>query len=249
MNITAIIITKNEENNIADVLESVKFSKQIIVVDNDSIDRTSDLAKKNGAQVISGKFDNFSKQREIALKEVSSDWILYVDADERVSDKLKEEIEKVTLNQNSKDAYKLIRRNYYFGKHEWPYQEEVLRLFRKDALKGWTGEIHESPVFVGEVGELKGYLDHYTHRDLSSMLEKTINWSDQEAQIRFASNHPDMNWWRFPRVMIPTFFRYYIRQKGYKAGMAGLIESIFQTYSIFITYAKLWEMQNRSKSS
>lgn len=249
MNLTTIIITKNEENNIVDAIESVKFSDQIIVVDNDSIDRTVDLAKKNGAEVISRRFNNFSKQREVALAHVKSDWIFYLDADERVTDELKKELESVMLSKESKDAYKIKRRNFYFGEHEWFYHEEIIRLFRRDALKGWTGDIHESPVFVGEAGKFSGFLNHYTHRDLTSMLRKTIIWSDTEASIRLNVNHPKMTWWRFPRVILTTFFKYYLRQRGYKAGTAGLVESIFQSYSIFITYAKLWEMQNKKITS
>lgn len=248
MNLTTIIITKNEEDNIVDAIESVKFSNQIIVVDNDSSDRSPDLAKRNGAEVISKKFTDFSKQREEGLGHAKSDWILYIDADERVSEDLKKEIENVASDKSSKDAYKIRRRNYYFGDHEWFYYENIFRLFRKDSLKGWSGEIHESPVFVGVTGELKGFLNHYTHRDLTSMLDKTIKWSDTEARIRLNANHPKMSWWRFPRVMITSFLNYYIRQRGYKAGTAGLVESIYQSYSTFITYAKLWEMQNKAKS-
>jgi glycosyltransferase involved in cell wall biosynthesis len=245
MNLTTIIITKNEENNIVDAIETVKFSNQIIVVDNDSVDRTVDLAKKNGAEVVSGTFENFSKQREAALSLVKSDWLFYIDADERVSDELKKEFEKVISENESKDVYKIKRKNFYFGEHEWFYHEDIIRFFRKNALKSWTGDIHESPVFIGEVGEFKGFLNHYTHGNLNSMLKKTIVWSDTEASIRFNANHPKMTWWRFPRVMLTTFFKYFVVQKGYRAGTAGLVESIFQSYSIFITYAKLWEMQNK----
>lgn len=246
MNISIIIITKNEENNIVDCIDSAKFSKQIIVVDNNSSDRTIELAKNNGAHVITEKFSNFSKQREAALKIVKSEWIFYLDADERITHELKEEIEKVINSKDSLEAYQVKRRNFYLGKNEWKYQEKMIRLFKSTALKGWVGDIHESPNFEGNLGKLNGYLDHYTHTDLTSMLAKTIKWSDTEAKIRFDANHPKMSWWRFPRVMIPVFFRYYIKQRGYKLGVPGLVESMFQTYSIFITYAKLWEMQKKS---
>ncbi len=114
--------------------------------------------------------------------------------------------------------------------------------------KGWKGQLHESPVIEGEVGELNGYLLHYTHRTLSQMLKKTIEWSRVEAQLRYNSGHPKMSWWRFPRVMISTFFDYYIVQRGYKIGTAGLIESMYQSFSIFVTYARLWELQNSKKN-
>lgn len=246
MSLTTIIITKNEEDNIADVIDSVSFSKKIIVVDNKSTDRTVDIAKRLEAEVISNKFDDFSKQREEGLKHINTDWIFYLDADERVTPDLKNEIEHVIFDKKSLDAYKIQRRNYYYGKHEWLYRDNLERLFKKDSLKGWKGDIHESPIYTGEIGELKGFIDHYTHQDLNSMLAKTINWSDVEATNRFNANHPKMSWWRFPRVMITTFLKYYIKQKGYRAGAAGMVESIYQSYSTFITYAKLWELQEKS---
>ena len=179
------------------------------------------LAKRNNAEIISKKFEDFSKQREAGLREAKSDWIIYIDADERVTPELKKEIEEVILGNDSKDAYVIKRRNFYFGNHEWLYFEKIVRLFRKESLKGWSGKIHESPVYVGKVGELKSFLNHYTHRDLTSMLNKTIVWSDTEAEIRFNANHPRMSWWRFPRVMITSFLTYFIKQKGYKAGNCG----------------------------
>lgn len=244
--LTTIIITKNEERNIELCIKSASFSDQIIVVDANSSDNTREIARKNGAQVIKGDYENFSIQREVALKEARGDYIFYLDADERISPKLKEEIQAVLL-ENVFDAYRIPRQNIYFGKYPWPKVTKLERLFKRDSLRGWKGEIHESPVFDGKIGDLSGLIIHYTHNDLTSMTNKTIGWSDVEAKIRVDVNHPLMKWWRFPRVMIPTFFNYYIKQKGYKLGTAGLIESMFQTYSIFITYAKLWEIQNKSK--
>ena len=79
------------------------------------------------------------------------------------------------------------------------------------------------------------------------MLDKTIEWSKVEAETRFQMNHPKMTWWRFPRVMITAFLDSYFRQGGYKIGVAGLIESVYQAFSIFVTYARLWELQQKKK--
>lgn len=245
MNLTTIIITKNEEQNIEECIKSVSFSKQIIVVDNQSIDKTVEIAKGLGAEIISEDLDSFSKQREAGLKLVKGDYIFYLDADERVSQELRESIEKVLKGESNLDVFQIARQNYYFGKYPWPYIAKLVRLFKKDSLKGWRGKIHESPLYDGKVGELTGLILHFTHNDLTSMTKKTIDWSDTEAQIRIDAKHPKMSWWRFPRVMIPTFLSYYFRQGGYKLGTAGLIESVFQTFSTFITYAKLWEKQEK----
>lgn len=130
--------------------------------------------------------------------------------------------------------------------YPWPKIEMLERLFRTSQLKGWHGKLHETPDVNGVVGELHAPLFHYTHRDLSSMVEKTNTWSEVEAKLRLDANHPKMTWWRFPRVMLSAFYDSYIKQKGYKAGTAGLIESIYQGFSMFITYAKLWELQTKS---
>lgn len=250
--ISAIVIAKNEENRIADCLDSLTFCDEVILVDNGSEDRTVDIAERMGAKVFTLKTNNFSELRNFGLEKAKGEWVLYVDADERISERLKKEITHLIKDSDRMqklNGYFLKRKNFYFGsskENEWPYIEKIERLFRRDSLKGWKGKLHESPVLVGEIGEIGGYLLHYTHRDLSSMIKKTIEWSKIEAQLRFQSGHPKVSWWRFPRVMLTAFFDSYIKQKGWKVGTIGLIESIYQAFSMFITYARLWEMQNRT---
>lgn len=254
--ITAVIIAKNQEKLIKQALESVMFCDEIIVIDNGSEDKTKEIAKKY-AKVFDYKTNSFSELRNFGLSKVETDYVLYLDTDERISEELKINIRKVLSEDSEVSGFKLLRKNYYLGsskKNEWPYVEKLERLFKKEKLKKWEGELHESPVVEGktlpagrQVGELDGYILHFTHRDLESMLEKTINWSETEALLRYNSNHPKITWWRFPRIMITAFLNSYIKQRGYKAGTVGIIESIYQAFSAFITYAKLWELQNKSK--
>jgi glycosyltransferase involved in cell wall biosynthesis len=246
LNLTAIIIAKNEENLIADCIESVNFCNEILLIDNNSADRTTEIAIRMGSRVIKANTSDFSELRNIGFKESESKWLFYIDADERVDHQLKKSIQEVVDNGSDYSAYKITRKNFYLGKTQWPKSEKMERLFLKEKFNKWTGKIHESPSFEGKTGELEGFLLHFTHRDLSQMLNKTIIWSDTEAKLRLEANHPKMTWWRFPRVMLGTFFNYYIKQRGYSAGTVGLIESIYQAYSSFITYAKLWELQNKS---
>ncbi len=117
---------------------------------------------------------------------------------------------------------------------------------KKDALIGWQGSLHESPIIAGKTGKLEHFLLHYTHRDISSMVEKTNEWSDIESQLLYKSNHPPMRQWRFIRIILTYFFRAYIRDRGFKMGVSGFIESTYQAFSGFITYAKLWERQNKT---
>lgn len=254
LKISAIVLTRDSENLIKDCLESIRFCDEIIVVDAGSKDKTMEIAKSYGAKIINSEANDYANSRNLGLKNATSDWILYVDTDERVSPELKSEIKKQIASQETRTgkeyaAFKLKRKNFYFGNHEWPYIEKLERLFKRENLKKWYGKIHESPTIVGKVGDMDGYIFHYTHRDLSSMIKKTIEWSKIEAELRFKANHPRMSWWRFPRVMFTAFFDSYVKQKGYKAGVVGIIESMYQSFSIFITYVRLWEMQKKNEIS
>lgn len=248
MKISAIILTKNAEEVIGDCIDSVSFCDEIIIIDDGSTDRTLEIAKLLDVKVFSVISRNFAERRNYGAKKAKGEWLLYIDSDERISSELRESIKRA-VDEDDFDAYRLQRRNFYFGNHEWPQIEKLERLFKKTALEEWYGEIHETAKVDGTIGDLDGYLLHYTHRDLTSMVEKTITWSEIEAELRFNSNHPKMSWWRFFRVMITAFYDSYVRQKGYKAGTAGVVESIYQSFSIFITYARLWEMQNKKVSS
>ena len=145
--------------------------------------------------------------------------------------------EKIAVEAMKKGAYDYIAK---------PYEMEELRIITRNALEKIALQ-EENTRLRMEIGMLEGYLLHYTHRDLKSMVEKTMEWSKVEAELRYKSGHPKITWWRFPRVMLTAFFDSYIRQGGWKAGAVGLIESMYQSFSIFVTYARLWEMQQEKK--
>ncbi len=245
--LSAIVIVKNGQDLIGDCLDSLNFCDEIIVVDGGSKDKTVEIAEKKKAKVFIHETQDFSESRNFGLDKAEGKWVLYVDVDERITPELATSIKrKIVTDVNSGiSAYKILRKNYYLGENPWPYIEKLERLFKKDKLKGWQGKLHESPIIEGKVGELEGFLFHYTHRDLTLMVNKTLEWSKTEAELRLQSNHPKMTWWRFPRVMITAFLNSYIKQGGYKVGTAGLIESVYQAFSMFITYARLWEMQKK----
>lgn len=244
--ITAIVLTYNEEAMINDCLKSLDFCDEILVIDSGSTDKTLSIVKEHDAQVVEETSLDFSQKRNVGMEKAKYAYLLYVDADERVSPELKESILSA-VSSSQFAAYTVTRQNYYLGNHPWPVTETFLRFFKKDHLLGWEGKLHETAKVRGEVGELTGNLLHYTHRDLGAMLAKTIEWSEVEAMLRFKANHPPMTWWRFPRVMLATFFRYYIKEQGWKVGTAGLIESLYQSFSMFVTYAKLWELQQQKE--
>lgn len=246
-NISAIILTNNSEEVIADCIDSVTFCGEIIVVDDSSSDRTKELAEHLGAKVFNFSSASFSEKRNFGLKKAKKRWVLYLDDDERVTNELKNNITEAASQKKTEfSGYRLKRKNFYLGNNEWPYIEKLERFFLKNSLEKWSGKLHETPVINGEVGDLDGFINHYTHRNLTEMVNKTIKWSETEAKLRLEANHPKMNVWRFVRVILTGFYNSYVLQGGYKAGTMGVVESIYQAFSMFITYARLWEMQNAS---
>jgi len=258
MKLSVIILAKDVEEIIRDCLESAKWSDEIILVDTGSTDRTIEIAKKYQAKIIkfSGEKLEFSKWRNRGLKEAKSDWVFYLDADERVTPRLRKEIVESIKNHVSGvkgiTAYAIPRRNFYLGKEvhfggAWP--DYVKRLFKKEKLKRWEGKLHEEPVFEGKLGHLKEPMVHLTHRDLSSMVEKTREWSKIEAELLFEAKHPPVTWWRIIRIMLAEFWQRGIKLQGWRDGTVGWMEIIFQMFSRFITYARLWELQNRNRDN
>lgn len=246
--LSVLIITKNEEAVIKDCLNSLKdFADEIILIDSASGDDTVKIAEKNGARVINNTFKNFSEQRNFAFQQSKGDWILYIDADERVTDEFKKEAKSIIRDYKEESGiggYFIKRKTYFYGK-DWGLEDKVQRLFYRKRFVQWEGVVHETPKVDGTFGDIKPPIMHLTHRNLSQMLDKTNKWSEFEADLRLKAHHPKMNVFRFIRIMITGFFKSYISEKGFKNGTEGLIEAMYQSFSMFITYAKLWERQNR----
>ncbi len=246
--LSAIVITKNEAARLSTCLKALQFCDEIIVVDNGSSDDTVRIAQKHNAVIIPMAQGDFAQLRNGAKERAQGRWLLYVDADEVVTPLLAQEITHIVhaWKDGQPDIYALKRKNYYLGR-EWPTDEWMKRLFRAPALIEWKGALHETPVTLGPVAHLSALLLHDTHRSLDQMVEKTNIWSETEAKLRFDAHHPPIMGWRLIRVMVSGFWNSFVTQKGYKAGVVGWIESIYQAFSMFITYAKLWELQQKKR--
>ncbi len=245
--LSAIIIAKNEAKRLERCLQSLSWADECIVVDNGSTDETAAIAEKLGATVINACNNDFSSLRNDGANTARGVWLLYVDADELVPPTLHEEITNKITDAHAASAYFIPRQNYYLGSL-WPTKDGMVRLMQKDSLIRWEGILHEHAVIKGSVSTLHNYFIHTTHRTLEEMVDKTNEWSDSEAKLRFDDRHPMISWWRLIRVMMTAFFDSFVKQGGWKAGTVGFIESTYQAFSMFITYAKLWELQNKGKS-
>ena len=199
---------------------------------------------------IEGKTGGFADWRNEGFQKATSDWILYVDSDEEVSQNLKNEILLGVSHQPSAiSAYAIPRRNFIFGKEfkhggQWP--DYVKRLFVKSKFKGWKGELHEEPVYEGSLDHLSNPLIHHKDISISEMVEKTNEWSEIEAKLMFEAGHPKMNFFRFFTAGFREFWLRMIKQIAFLDGKEGIIYALYQVYSRLISYSKLWEMQTQA---
>ncbi len=251
MKISAVIITKNQEEKITDCLKSVSWCDEIVVVDTGSQDKTVEIAKKLKAKVFKYPKGCYSDWRNYGLEKSKGEWILYIDSDERVTQKLEDEIKGI-ISKNYDFSYAIPRKNIILGKEMryggwWP--DYVKRLFKRKLLKKWIGELHEEPVFEGELCNLTNALVHIKEDNLSDMVEKTNKWSEIEAKLMYESGHPEMNVFRFFSAIFREFYFRFVKYKAFLDGTEGVIFGIYQVYSKFISYAKLWEMQLKIKNS
>ncbi|KKQ95777.1 MAG: Glycosyl transferase family 2 [Candidatus Woesebacteria bacterium GW2011_GWB1_43_14] len=251
--LSAIVITKNEELMIEDCLKSLAWADEIVLVDDHSEDKTVKIAKKFGARVVLPLKNNsmdYSLPRNLGLAKANNDWVLYVDADERVTSDLSKEIQKV-ISDPGYNYYAVPRKNIVLGrelKHGGMYPDYVKRLFKKKHLKGWKGKLHEEPNIIGEIGHLGSALVHIKHETLSEMVEKTNKWSVIEARLMYDAKHPQMNIPRFVTAMAREFWKRMVRHVAFLDGTIGIIYAMYQVFSRFVSYSKLWEMQVKNES-
>jgi glycosyltransferase involved in cell wall biosynthesis len=246
--ISALVIAKNEEKNIEDCLKSVSWCDEIILVDSKSTDRTVDIAKKYTDKIIVHDWQGYAFARELSLQNALGNWIISLDADERVSPELKNEIDQLLSQENLKNGYFIPRRNYFLDKVIktcfW-YPDYQMRLFKKESASVSQREVHEGFIVQGEHGKLKNDLIHFTHQDLYSTFEKINKYSTLEI-TEFINAKPVR---KRDLIIHPVaaFLNHFISRKGYKDGMHGMMVSIVHAMTNMMRYMKLWEKQNVTK--
>lgn len=252
--LSVVLATFNEEKNIASCLDSVKdIADEIVVVDGTSKDKTVEIAKKYNAKIkITSNKQNFHINKQMAIDLATKDWIFQIDADEKLDEDLKKEIENILNSQNSFNGYWLPRKNWFLGKFLMKggqYPDYTLRLYRKGKGKLPQKDVHEQAEVIGNVGYLNNALIHYPYRNFSHYLSKWNNYNDFFAiQIREEQKKKNIILKFFYAVgyifikpsywFLLTFFRH----KGFMDSWSGFVFSFFSALRFPVSYIKYLEL-------
>ena len=247
MKLTVTVITRNEAANIADALESVAWADEIIVVDSHSEDDTVAIAKRYATHVESRDWAGYSAQKNFAAGLASNDWILSVDADERVTPELAGEIRDLMDHRPDARGYRISRVTYYLGRWlhstDW-YPDYQLRLYDRRCGQ-WNGRrVHESFELQGTPGVLRHHLQHYAYRDVSDHVISIDHYTTLAAEQWMEEGRRT----RFLELLVhppAAFLRNYVVRRGFTDGTAGFMVSALNSYYVFMKLAKLWELQHR----
>jgi len=244
--ISAVLITHNEAENLPDCLASLQdWVDEIVVVDNHSSDDTVRIAQQHGAKVLqTPDWPGFGVQKNRALDLATCDWVLSIDADERVTPELMAEIQSILATEPTLTAYEIPRLSWYCGKfirHAGWRPDFVLRLFERDSARFSDDLVHERVVPTGNVGQLKHALLHYSYRNFSQVLHKVNAYSSASAQQAFASGKRSSVAGAMGHGAW-AFFRTYVLRAGFLDGSHGLALSISNAQTSYYKYLQLWQM-------
>ena len=245
--LTVIITTFNEALHIGDLLDNIRWADEIIVVDSFSTDDTAGIAKKQGAIVHQRAYKGPADQKNWAIQQASNEWILLLDADERVTPALKKEVQRLLKQPNPHiDAYWIPRQNYFLGKkikYSGWQGDKVIRFF-KSSCRYNDKQVHEEIETKGiNVGQLKGKLEHFTYRNMEHFLDKMrryARWSalDYEAKTKRVGL---FHLWVKPGF---RFIKHYFIKGGFRDGKAGFIISVVMAWGVFLRYVFIKEKRD-----
>ncbi len=251
LKISAVIITHNEGKNINDCFESIKWVDEIVVVDSLSTDNTVEICKKYTSHIIQRPWPGHVAQKQFALEQATGDWILSLDADERLAPGAQEEIKKeVLLEASPVDGYIFPRHSYYLGRwinHSGWYPDYKLRLIRKGRGR-WGGvDPHDKLMVDGPAKTLKTEILHYVYRNLSHQLMTVDSFSDITVR---QWREKGKQFYLLSLVARPPlkFLECYIWKRGFLDGLPGFVIAVNSSFYVFLKYAKLWQEQYKNFS-
>jgi glycosyltransferase involved in cell wall biosynthesis len=245
--LTVITLTLNEERNIRECLESARWADELIVVDSGSSDRTVEIARSFTSKVFTVTWQGYGATRNFAHEKASGDWILWLDADERVTPDLAGEIRGILQDDlQSVDGYAIARRAYFLGRwirHSGWYPGRVVRLFRRGKGRFSETRVHEQLQIDGAVVTTRHDLLHLTDPDLVHYLSKFNTYTSLAAEDMINAGRR----FRFRDLLLRPPFQFvkmYILRGGFLDGIEGFILAVLSSAYVFAKYAKLWERQN-----
>jgi glycosyltransferase involved in cell wall biosynthesis len=244
--LSAIIITKNEAANIGDCLQSLAFCDERIVVDAGSSDGTLLIAREKGARVAVHSWKGFGPQKNYALSLAQGDWVLSIDADERVTPELAEAI-KAAIAAGSADGYEIPRRSSFCGRmmrHSGWFPDRVLRLFRRDKGRFSDDIVHERVICDGKLARLKEPLLHYPVARLEDAIRRMDNYSTLGAE-RIAGSGKPVSFFTGIAHGAFTFLRIYVLRLGFLDGSAGFLLAVANAEGTYYRYMKAWLARQR----
>jgi len=250
--ISAVIITFNEENNIADALESVAWADEILVVDSESTDSTREICEKAGATLLVRKWVGFSAQKQYAAEQAENDWIFSLDADERVSHELRTEVLGLKTRTNKADGYKIPRLSIYMGReirHGGWYPDWQLRFFDRRKARWKDVSIHESVVTAegAKTARLRGEIIHYTVESAEHHHRMIGERYAPLAARQMFDNGQRTSPLRIVFAGWSAFIRTYFIKAGFLDGTPGFVIANFAGHHAFLKHLLLWEMQSARK--
>jgi len=242
-NISVTIISANEAHNIKDCLESVRWADEIVLVDHFSTDGTAEIAKDFGARVFQEPWRGFAVQKNSAIDKAEGLWILSLDADERVTPPLRQEIEETIHRENACNGYYIDRKNFFCNqwiRHGGWYPDRNLRLFRKNAGCFQERAVHEKILVEGETGYLRHPMEHYTYTSVADYLERLERYS-RLAALEISDRKRWTRWHTLTLRPLFTFVNMYLLRRGILDGTAGLFLAVSYAYYTFLKYYRFYE--------
>lgn len=246
MKLAVIILTHNEEQHVAACIQSAAFADEILVIDDCSTDRTRALAESAGARVIEHPLNgDFAAQRNFALAQTDADWVLYIDADERINMQTEQELRRV-MAEDARAVYAIKRINVVFGRrmyHGGHRPDYPRRFFPRDAVR-WEGVVHERTESALPVRRLRGSLLHYTYTSWDRYFQKFNQYTTLMAERQHAEGKSAS----FLKILLDppfAFFRFYILQRGFLDGRLGFVMAVFHGFYTMVKYVKLYDIERR----
>jgi len=247
--LSVIIPTLDEADNIAGVIDSIQGVDEILVVDSFSQDDTVLKAESLGARVLQRKYTGPADQKNWAIPQARNEWVLILDADERVTPSLRAEIDQVLSQAEIPyDGFWIGRQNYFMGQqiHYSGWQgDAVIRLIRRDVCRYNEKQVHEEIETAGvRIHRLKNKMEHYTFKNASHFLDKMRRYGEWSAQD-YRTKTPTVGYLQLFWKPFFRFFKHYILKKGFLDGRVGLIISVIMAWGVFLRYLYLIELRNK----